>query len=533
MANETKSVLLTTSASTDVQYVGGEIVIQGLDKIKKTRIIDFSQVNYKAEVVQVVTIGATAYTPTASTLYTVKIGDRNRVDHGYTENLKSYSYLTPDDITTLGATAALQREAITLALVAKINAIASNYVVAATLTLGNGFTVTDDAGYNPYNRQGMNNRRGASIVEPCTNADGTGFAATNFVLTTAAVYEVGTGLNLLNNVPVYDYMTGNLISGEIDAPKTISGGLPVSGQKYNMFSISYLAESPIPMMSGVYKCFVAKNIQVWVDNGAGSATTNLAGYIAFERAMHRGIANVYSNDPSATSEFFDNNFVIQGPLGALATTTANLKNKLLTGYGNLFNHYNIGTQTIVAPTQGAAGLLIEQDATATEGAHYCAEVVAVCPKEFTVGKTAVTFLFKASATTVANVVLLAGLRKKEAYAADFNDYTEMVAAGTGPTGTDLYTYGILANAATVATDTTANAANSTEFTIRIEVATTGLCSVYINDVKYPVYSAGTTPLSFSAGTVLIPFFQYTNLNSAAAVPNVTELLALPKTGIIS
>jgi len=48
----------------------------------------------------------------------------------------------------------------------------------------------------------------------------------------------------------------------------------------------------------------------------------------------------------------------------------------------------------------------------------------------------------------------------------------------------------------------------------------------MNDVKYPVYSAGTTPLVFPAGTVLIPFFQYTNLNSAAAVINEVEFEAV-------
>lgn len=528
-----KSVLLKTSANTDVQYVGGEILIQGLEPIKQSRVIDFSQINYKAEVQQVVTVGATNYTPVADTAYSVLIGDTNRRVNGQIESLKKYSYVTPADITTLGATAALQREAIHGYLVAQINAFAKNYCVAASLTLGNGFTITDDAGYFPYNHQGMTNRMGANTVKVVTNTDGTGFASTNIVNTTAAVYAVGSGEVLANNAPVYDYVTGNLISGEIDAPKTISGGIAVSGQKYNCFSISYLADTVLPTIAANYKGLMVKTQTVWVDNGAGSSTSNLSGYIAFERAMHRGLVAKYSKDASVVAEFFDNNFVIQGPLGAVPATTTSLKNKVLTGYGNLFNHYNIGTQTIVAPTQGATGLLIEQDATATEGAHYCAEVVAGCPKEFVVGKTEVTFLFKGSATTVANIVALAGLRKKEAFAVDFNDYNELVAAGTGAAGTAFTTYGILAGAATVATATGANAVNSTEFTIKITVDKNGLCAIYINDVKANVYSAGTTPLTFAAGTVLIPFFQYTNLNSSAAVPNVTELLALPATGVIS
>jgi len=38
-------------------------------------------------------------------------------------------------------------------------------------------------------------------------------------------------------------------------------------------------------------------------------------------------------------------------------------------------------------------------------------------------------------------------------------------------------------------------------------------------------------LILDAGDVVIPFWQYTNLNSAAAVPNVQELLVLPNASI--
>jgi len=532
MSQQSKSVLFKTSAGSDVQYVGGEIKIPGLNPIKQSRIVDFSQMNYRAEVSQVVTVGGvSAYTPTASTRYIVCIGDVNRRDKGMTELPFTYSYTTSADLSKEGANDAARREYISLQLVAKINAVTNNWVVAATLGGGNGFTITDDAGYYPAPSQGMTNREGASTVFLKTDDDGRGFAITNLATTTAAVYASGVGATLAAYAPVFDLVYSNLISGFVDGPKTISGESAVSGQKYNLFSISYLDDSvSIPSVGHGITGILARTANVWVDNGAGTATTNLAGYLALEKAMHRGIAAKYSNDPSALAEFFDSNFVIQGPLGAVPTTAPAIKNKFLTGYGNLFNHTNIcvaATQTIVAPTQGATGLLIEQDATATEGAHYSAEVVTACPKEFVVGKQEVTFVFKATATTVANIVLLAGLRTKEAFAADFNDYTNMVAAGTGPAGTDFYTYGILSNAATVATDTTANAADATLFTIRITVDLAGLCAVYVNDVKYPVYSAGTTALTFVAGTVLIPFFQYTNLNSAAAVPNVSELLALP------
>jgi hypothetical protein len=316
--SQTKSVLLKTSASSDVQYSGGEILIAGLEPIKQSRVINFSQINYKAEVRQVVTVGSVAYTPTGATRYAVSIGDVNRRDQGYTEQLKVYSYVTPDDVTTLGGSAALQREAIHLALIAQINSDANNYVAAATLTGGNGFTITDDAGYFPYNRQGMNNRKGASTVKVLTNLDGTGFASTNYVLTTAAVYAVGEGLRLLNDAPVFDFMTRNLISGEFSAPVTVSGEYAVSGQKYNMFSISYLNEVNIPTITGI-KAYSTKTAQIFADNGAGSSTANLAGYIAFEKAMHRGLLNQFSNDPNAQVDFLDNVILFQGAAGAVPT----------------------------------------------------------------------------------------------------------------------------------------------------------------------------------------------------------------------
>ena len=523
--NVNRSVLFNTSVSTDVQYSGGNVLIPGLTPIPTNRIINFSQINYRAEVVQVITVGGSLYTPTASTAYTVLIGDSNRRSQGYTEPFKKYSYTTPPVITTLGATAALQREAITAALVAKINAASTyNFVTAASLTLGAGFTITDAAGYYPYPHQGMNTRQGASRIVLAANADATGFSATDFVVTTAAVYSVGVGLDLANNAPVMDFMTGNVISGTVDAPKTLAGASAVAGQKYNAFSITYLENAQIAGITGTTGLLVKQRI-VWVDNGAGASVVNLAGYLAIEKELHRLIDVVYGQDPNATIELFDKNFLIQGPLGAVVASTTSLKNKFITPYG-LLNHYNIGAQTIVAPSQGANGLLIEQDATATEGAHYCPEVVAACPQQFVVGKTSMTLVNKFSATTVANVVYMAGFRVKEAFTVDFNDYNNLAAVGTGAAGTAVATYGILGGLPTVVTTSAVNLVSNAVNTAVIEVAANGAVGVWMNDVKYPVYSAGTTPLVFPAGTVLIPFFQYTNLNSAAAVVNEVEFEAV-------
>lgn len=531
--NVNRAVLFNSSSATDVQTSGGYASILGLSAIPTNRIVNISQLNYRAEVSQVMTVAPAAYVPTASTLYTVIIGDSNRRAQGYTEPLRKYSYLTPAVITTLGATAALQSEAIHLALIAKINAQSvSNYVVAATLGTGTGFTITDAAGYYPYPHQGMNTRQGASRVVLATNTDGTGFASTNIVLTTAAVYSVGVGADLLNNAPVMDFMTGNITSGGVDAPKTFAGAFAVSGQKYNVFSITYLENSQIAGITGTTGLQV-KQRNIWVDNGTGSAVTNLAGYLAFEKRMHQLMYAVYSIDASTVAEFFDKNFVLQGPLGAVPAATTSLTNKFLTPYGML-NHVNIGTQTIVAPDQGLTGLLIDQDVTTGDGAQYSPSLVTANPQEFVVGKTAFMAVFNYTATDVTGVTGLFGFRNKEAFALDYNNYTQLATIGSLFTTGKFSTNGILANAATViTTSTTTGLVNTVKTQYIVKVDINGAVTCYANGVSYPIYSAGTTALVFPAGTILVPFFQTTQITGTASVGVIDEMLAVATDKLIA
>lgn len=522
---QTKSVLLKTSASSDVQYSGGEILIAGLEPIKQSNVINFSQINYRAEVRQVVTIG-NAYIPANATKYSLSTGDVNRRDQGYTEQLKVYSYTTPDDVTSLGGSAALQREAIHLALIAQINADANNYVVAATLGGGTGFTITDDAGYYPYNRQGMNNRKGASTVKVITNLDGTGWPSTNYTLTTAAVYEVGAGLRLLNDAPVFDFMTGNLISGEFDAPATITGEYAVSGQKYNMFSISYLNEVNIPTITGI-KAYSTKVAQIFVDNGAGSSTANLAGYIAFEKAMHRGLFKQFANDPNAQVDFLDNVILFQGAAGAVPTTTG--ENKMVSDAKWVYNQ--IGTNTIAVPTPSNTGLVLDQDLTATEGAEYTPSLLTGAPQEFVVGKTDFSVYARIVAADWTDAAWQVGFRKKAAHNADFNVYTDLASVGTLAANGDLVvTNGILNDAATVSTSTGVAPVDAAFVTVEVLVNKAGVVTCKLNDVVYPVYSVGTTALVFDAGDIMIPFVRAVNigggdpdlvLNEVAAVASAS------------
>ena len=523
MSRFNKMVLLNTSAGTDVQYVGGLIQIPGLDDVKQTRVVDFSQINYRAEVQQVVTVTVPT-TPTASTKYTVLIGDNNRKVNGKQELLVPYSYTTSATLATEGATDALRREYIALQIIAKINAITSNYVSAATLTLGAGFTITDDAGYYPYNRQGMTNRLGATKVAVETNDDGSGLVASGVTLTTRAVYSVGVGANLANSAAVYDLVTGHLIAGEIDYPKTIDGAVAVSGQKYNMFNIAYLADVTLPNIGEANGGLAMRYQQVWVDNGTGASTANLAGYIAFERAMHRGIAYQYASNPSAQVDFLDNVITFQGANGAVPTTTG--ENKMVSDAKWVYNQ--IGTQTITVPTPGNTGLILDQDLTTTEGAEYTPSLLTNAPQEFTVGKSDFSVFARVLAADWTDAAWLVGFRKKAAHTADFNDYTDLAAVGTLAASGDLVTtQGILNNAATVSTSTAIAPTDAAYLTVEVLVNKAGTVTCKLNDVTYPVYSAGTTALIFDAGDIMIPFVRAVNIGGGDPDLVLNEVVAVP------
>ena len=530
MSKNQKSILFNTSAGTDVQYVGGEIQIPGLDPIKQSNIVNFSQVNYRAEVSQVVTVGGTSYTPTASTRYIVTINDVRVRRQGLTGQPLIYSFTTPANVTAwLGGVAATQREAIHVALIAGMNAAGYNYVTAATLTGGAGFTITDDAGYFPVNSQTMTNRQGASTIKLMTDEGGLGFDITNIALTTAAVYASGVGATLAASAPVFDLVYTNLISGYIDGPKTIAGATAVSGQKYNMFSITYKKEVSVPTTSS-YDCFQTETVQVWVDNGAGSSVANLAGYIALERQLHRGLFNQYSNDSSAQVDFLDNVILFQGAAGAVPTTTG--ENKMLSDAKWVYNQ--IGTQTITVPTPGNDGLILDQDLFDTEGAEYTPSLLTSAPQEFVVGKGEFSVYARLKAGDYTDAGWLIGFRKKAAHAADFNNYTDLAGVGTiatvagaTPNGDLISTNGILNNAATVTTSTGVIPADAAYVTVEVLVKTTGVVTVKVNDVAYPVYSAGTTALILDAGDIMIPFVRYANISTGDPDLVLNEIAAVP------
>lgn len=534
-----ESQLFTTSLASDVQVSKGCLKIGEMSKTKLSLISDFVQVKYRAEVVQVYTVTTSSITPAGATYYTIEFGDTNRQRGGQQEALKRVSYLTPSDITALGANAALQREAINLELIDLINEWTdSYYVTAATLTGGAGITITDSAGYYPVNAQGMTNRLGASFVQACRNSDGSGFVGTEAAITTAAVYSFGVGADLAAWNPVLDQMWGNLISGYQGgtAPKTAAGAYATSGQKYDGFAVVSLTETPIATSVRTQTAYMPKIQIAYCDNGTGSSTTNLTGFKAAERAFHKVIVSLYSEDPSTTQEWFDRPIVFQDPLGAAPTGTADTLGWQLSPYSSL-NRTNIGTQTVVAPVLDGTGLLLDQDNDAADGSHTSANQQALSDCSFIVGKTPFSVVGRVVAADWTDTQFMVGLRKKAAYAADYNNYTDLAAIGGGAAdGDSITTQGILNNAATVATDSGTDFVDAASMLLRIDVALNGTVSAYFASASggwtsVPIYSVGTTTLVFDAGDEMIPFYQHVNIGSGDPGVSIGEFFAVNSTEV--
>lgn len=520
-----KSVLLKTSVATDVLHSGGNVAITGLPSIRYNDILDIKQIKSKAEVAQVVTVGSSSYTPTASTSYKIELEGFLEKREGYTGVPRYYSYTTPPVITTLGATAALQREAIHVALIAKINADSKNYVTAATLGTGTGFTITDDAGYYPANLNGGSGRKGATLVIPKPNPDGTGFVDGDVTVTTAAVYSQGIGTRMAQDAPSLAAYTQNLVSGDLFAPVASDGTYATAGQNYDVFTVSAYAVASANAIMDQF-AHVPQNFAVYVDNGTGTSTTNLTGFKAFERSMQKVLFSLYEPNPNTVIEWFDKPIVFQDPLGAAPTGTANTLGWQLSPYTAL-NRTNIGTQTIVAPVLDATGLLIDQDDTAGDGSHTSANQQTVGVQSFIVGKQE----FAVAATIVmgdwTDSHILVGFRKKAVYTADYNDYTDLAAIGSGAAAGDtITTTGILNNAATVATASAASFTDAVSAELLVKVSISGAVTAYVNGTSYPIYSAGTTALVLDAGDEMIPFYQHVNIGSGNPAVSISKFVAV-------
>jgi len=531
-----KSVLLATSLASDWQVSGGVIAVTGLTPVSKKDVLTIKQIKSRAEVKQVVTVGATAYTPTANTAYKVAVFDPNRTSAGYQEQPKVYQA----QLSTITGVAATDREAISVLLVAAINADATNDAVAVTLGGGAGFTVTDDGGYYPVKSQTSTNILGVNTVYTMSNSDGSGFTATNFSVTTAAVLSAGIGAILATKKVVADLnFGGNIISGDPeDQAITTAGAAATSGQNYDTFVINSLLKESIPTVSDVYGYIDAIQV-VYVDNGTGTATTNLAGFVAFEREAIRSIADLYMADPIALFDFFDNALIASATYpttGAAIATTDNVVMAVKSSQQRFDWYVNpIGTHTLLTPIVSTGGLSPMLDVTSQEGIELSAPNLTQNSKQFVVGKTEASFYGRinigAAVAATSFKSLSFGFRKKAAYAVDQTAY-EAASVATACLGVPLDT-GAAPVWNTITGPGTAGALTNTSTTVTatVSVAADFLITVDINGVtKFYLNGVDRTPAAgytFTAGLNLMPFISFRHGAAADAAPLVVQTMFIP------
>lgn len=527
-----KAILFRTTVATDVMSSGGVISVAGLSSVRRDNLLSIKQIKYRPEVVQVVTASTTA-APTGSTTYGVLIGDPNRFVAGAQSKLVKYTYTTPTTITDLGATAALQREAINVAIIAKINADTANYVSAVTLGTGTGFTITDDAGYYPVYSQTMNNRKGASTVLVYNDGSGAGFASSVISVTTNAVYSFGVGADVAAGKPVIDIMYGNLISGTLVAPPLTIGGLPgVSGQNYDAYVITSLSEVSAHSQTGQL-ALVPTTQTIWVDNGTGSDTTNAAGAIAFQRKMFKFIFSLYKNDPSALYTLSDTGMTYATLTGlSVIPTTALAENTVNFGDGQSASF----TPTIVATAAGDAmplqdvtsatvfGINLANDAANGKGMEISAPLAANSGKSAIVGKTGFSYYARVYVDDVSGVDPgVIGLRKKEAYAAAIGSYTDYACIGLVGAAGDIKTQTRLNSGAVTTTDTTLNWTDATSRELEVRVDIDGVVKWYVDGTQVN----SSTSFTFDAGDEIIFFNNELQTADVAAQFLIQESAFLP------
>ena len=533
--NVEKSALLKTSAKTDVKMSGGLVKITGLNDIKLSNLVDVKQLMYKAEVVQVATALDFSYTPVGGITYGVTLTSPAFSKSGNRMNTeRRYRIKTPDTITDLGATAAIQRENIHAQLVTLINADPTNFVTAVTVGSGNGITVTDEAGYYPARLNGASNGREGATGVLNTRSAGSSSWQNEATVTTAAVYEFGVGTRLAQDTPIFaNYIAGNLVSGEYDAPVAADGTYAVGGQKYDAFAVSSLVLHDIPTITATVRGFKVFDQIVFVDNGTGSSTTNLAGYKAFVREMLRVVFSMYESDFSSFVNFFDSGFTYATLTGlSVIPTTALAENTINFGDGFAMSFTPLVTATAAAnampiydSTNG--GMNLANDAASGKGMEVSAPLSTFSAKQFIVGQGEFSLYARVYIDDVSGTSpLLFGFRKKEAYTATPGNYTDFAALGIiSPTGTTEFikTYTNLASAGATTTTSTATFADTETHDLEVRVNGSGKVSWFVDGVQINV----STSFTFAANTVLIPYYYEKQSSDVAANVTILQTAVIP------
>ncbi len=185
--------------------------------------------------------------------------------------------------------------------------------------------------------------------------------------------------------------------------------------------------------------------------------------------------------------------------------------------GLVFEYNNINTQTILVPNITATGLDIARDLTSTDGTEINQGILASSPAAFTIGTDGpFSFAVKLSLADVTGEGdCIIGFRNDGAYAADYEDYTDMAAFNIKLGVINLET--ILNNGTTVTTDTTlTDWVDAASHIVKVNVSMAGVVTYEFDGAEPTVVAAFT----FDDGDVILPFV---HLVHAATSPGAVIL----------
>jgi hypothetical protein len=516
----TKVNLLTTSDKNDILVSGGVIKVSGLRDIRLADLISLDIRNQQDEVVQVMTIGGTTDpTITASTKYIVKVGNTRKRNEGAQDSFRTYAYTSP---ATLTGTAADDRQDVYDNLATLINNDTSADWSANAGSGGTSMTITDDADYY------KNGRKGASSVFTPKNSDGTGFIqATHLEESTSAVYAFGVGADIAAKAPVIDPVTGNVIGSPDEELVFDDASGAVTGQDYTGFYFTSIVRANV--MTGINgEVYIRHNQLLFVDNGAGTDTTNATGYAATLREAERLAYGFYANDPSSLVLMMEETSLLFDDDGVGAPSNGAGDENLALIEGQMLRYHCIGgTATDPVGSLGTVGFDMDRGTpTNNEGLELSADISALNTKEFTVGQTECSFRAEITIADVSGTDdFLVGFRKKEAYQAAVDDYDEMAAfnIGAGAAGR-VNTETILNNAATTTTDTTLTDWADTEtHTLEVRVDLDGNVTYLYDDAEPTTVAA----FAFDADEVIIPFIHHLEAADLSGGVDISKWYSIP------
>lgn len=506
--NEKPLIVLNTVGKDDISIVGGALSLPNGIRIRLQDLIDCEIIEPQEEVQQVVKAGSVSLAITARTRYKLKITIPGKRDQGWPRFSQEFVATSPADVTDQAAA----RTAIFNQLVERIND--SQFPVTAAV-VDNSVQITDKAGYWQKGREGH------SIVRLLPEIDGSGW--TNAALTTVAkaCYAAGIGSDLTRKQPLVDPMIGNAYQGslnQVDLQKI------VGGQKYHTFIFTSVVNTGGNEFNDDQRMRQMYVQILLVDDGTGANTENAANFSEVLTVIETAKYAKYKNDTKSLvylgKELLQTSGFDQG-----APSATNGASNVVYGANTAFISTNIGAQVTAANASLKNipnGVNLQGVATAGIGRELHLGVEGT-DSACVVGKGTFSIRAELEVALAAASLVYVGFRSKVAVGAVSTYVNHAVVTNDGAT---LDISGRQAPDAAFALEEVANLANNAIVKLEVIVRADGTAEAFVNGQSFIVEAAAGVPLKFAAGTELVPFVRYTNVDSDPGQPKLRKLFAI-------